>query len=175
MGHRFRWKWGSAGLSDAGNGYDLRSAPFESRLLCVGWGGSIISFPSSRFCLGRLRRKWGMVSTGTGARLRRMWGAVSNEVGHDSADVGHPGSLSAPRWLFSFLRSWRPASFRFHHSLVLGVFGGGDSIISSPSFRLPGFGRVPRPGLCWPRTASNRGPLRFVGLRPGVWRSNGGW
>ena len=33
MGHRFRWKWGSVGLSGAGYGYHLRGAPLESRFL----------------------------------------------------------------------------------------------------------------------------------------------
>ena len=33
MGHRFRWKWGSVGVSGAGYGYHLRGAPLESRIL----------------------------------------------------------------------------------------------------------------------------------------------
>lgn len=33
VGHQFRWKWGSVGVSDAGYGYDRRGAPLQSRFL----------------------------------------------------------------------------------------------------------------------------------------------
>ena len=42
---------------------------------------SIISFPSSRFCLGGFRSKWGAITTQLGHGFDAKWGTVPDELG----------------------------------------------------------------------------------------------
>jgi hypothetical protein len=84
MGHRFRCKWGSIEASDAGYSHHRRSAPIQSRFLCLVRAVSIISFPSSRFSPDTVPME-------VGRPFRSMWGGVPTEMERSIPKlVGHP-------------------------------------------------------------------------------------
>jgi len=43
---------------------------------------SIISFPSSRFCVDAFRSQWGTIALGSGALFQNMWGTIPVKWGN---------------------------------------------------------------------------------------------